>query len=96
MPNFFKLQRTCHLVRDYQCMQSPGWLGLVFDIRLSVTPLMGHLGCLASHWTDQGLMDVPVSQGHSSDLPSRSHTHPIPFKYFDRNLTSDLLTRITA
>ena len=27
----------------------PWFLGLVFDTGLSVTPLKGHLGCLASH-----------------------------------------------
>ena len=26
-------------------------LWLVFDTGLTVTPLMGHLGCLASHWS---------------------------------------------
>ena len=30
-------------------MKSLGFLGLVFDTGLSVTPLMGHLGCLESH-----------------------------------------------
>ena len=38
-------------------MKSLDLLGLVFDTGLSVTPLMGHLGCLASHWS------VPVLQG---------------------------------
>ena len=38
-------------------MQSLGLLGLVFDTGLSITPLMGHLGCLATHWS------VPVSMG---------------------------------
>ena len=38
-------------------MKSLGFLGSVFDTGLSVTPLMGHLGCLASHWS------VPVKQG---------------------------------
>ena len=33
----------------------PWFLGLVFDTGLSVTPLMGHLGSLASHWS------VPVN-----------------------------------
>ena len=32
-------------------MESLGFLGLVFDTGLSVTPLMGHLGSLASHWS---------------------------------------------
>ena len=34
-------------------MQSLGSpiLGLVFDTGLSVTPLMGHLGCLSGHWS---------------------------------------------
>ena len=32
-------------------MKSLGFLGLVFDAGLSVTPLMGHLGCLASYWS---------------------------------------------
>ena len=32
-------------------MKSLGFLGLVFDTGLSVTPLMGHLGCLASRWS---------------------------------------------
>ena len=32
-------------------MQSLGLLGLVFDTGLSVIPLMGHLGCLESHWS---------------------------------------------
>ena len=32
-------------------MQSLGFLGAVFDTGLSVTPLMGHLGFLASHWS---------------------------------------------
>ena len=31
-------------------MQSLGLLGLVFDTGLGVTPLMCHLGYLASHW----------------------------------------------
>ena len=30
-------------------MKSLGLLGLVFDTGLTVTPLLGHLGCLASH-----------------------------------------------
>ena len=37
-------------------MQSLGLFGVVFDTGLSVTPLMGHLGCLASHW------NVPVAE----------------------------------
>ena len=32
-------------------MQSLGLLGLVFDAILNVTPLMGHLWCLISHWS---------------------------------------------
>ena len=32
-------------------MESLGGLWLVFDTGLSVTPLIGHLGCLASHWS---------------------------------------------
>ena len=40
-------------------MQSLGLLGLVFDTGLSVTPLMGHLGCLASHWSDPVLHRQP-------------------------------------
>ena len=32
-------------------MKSLGLLGLVFDTGLIVTQLMGHLGCLASHWS---------------------------------------------
>ena len=36
-------------------MKSLGLLGLVFDTGFSVTPLMGHLGCLASRWS------VPVA-----------------------------------
>ena len=32
-------------------MQSLGLLGLVFDNGFSVTPLLGHLGCLASRWS---------------------------------------------
>ena len=31
-------------------MQSLGLMGLVFDTGLSVTPPMGHLGCLACAW----------------------------------------------
>ena len=38
-------------------MQSLGLLGLVFDTGLNLTPLMGHLGCLACHWS------VPVKGG---------------------------------
>ena len=40
-------------------MKSLGFLGLVFDTGLSVTPLMGHLGYLASHWS------VPVKHSLS-------------------------------
>ena len=32
-------------------MKYLGFLGLVLDTGLSVTPLMGYLGCLASHWS---------------------------------------------
>ena len=32
-------------------MKSLGFLELVFDTGHSVTPLMGHRGCLASHWS---------------------------------------------
>ena len=32
-------------------MKSLGLLGLVFDTGLTVTALMGHLGCLASHYS---------------------------------------------
>ena len=32
-------------------MQSLGLLWLVFDAGLSLTPLMGHLGYLSSHWS---------------------------------------------
>ena len=49
--NFFLLQKTWELVRDCQYMQSPGVLGLVFYTRLNVTPLVGHLGWLAWHWS---------------------------------------------
>ena len=44
-------------------MESLGLLGLVFDTGLTVTPLMGHLGCLASHWS------VPV--GLSTEFCAR-------------------------
>ena len=41
----------------------PWFLGLVFDTGHSVTPLVGHLGCLASHWS------VPVnSPGQTKEL----------------------------
>ena len=39
---------AAELVRDFQSMQYLGLLGKVFDIALSVTSLMGHLGNLAS------------------------------------------------
>ena len=54
---FFLLQdhSTCKLVRDFLGLQSLGLLSLVFDIGLSVTPLMGRLRCLESR------VSVPVS-----------------------------------
>ena len=35
--------------------------GLVFDTGLSVTPLMGHLGCMASHWSVPMMPSTPCS-----------------------------------
>ena len=59
-------------------MKSLGFLGLVFDTGLSVTPLMSHLGCLASHWS------VPVFKTHSNQVKGvLTHTLTIsPIKYF--------------
>ena len=48
-------------------MKSLGFLGLVFDTGLSVTPLMGHLGSLASHWS------VPVAKWHSGTESNRAN-----------------------
>ena len=31
----------------------------MFDTELSVTPLMGHLGCLESRWSVPVLTDIP-------------------------------------
>ena len=68
-------------------MKSLGLLGLVFDTGLSVTPLMGHLGCLASHWSVpvgwqvcRGLQAClfclsPVSFTHPAPPPTHTYTH---------------------
>ena len=45
-------------------MKSLGLLGLVFDTGLSVTPFMGHLGCLASHWSVPGITVLHRAQLH--------------------------------
>ena len=50
------------MVRDFKSMKSLGFLGLVFDTGLIITPLMGHLGCLASHWS------VPVSLSMNGNM----------------------------
>ena len=38
----------------------PWFLELVFDTRLNVTSLMGHLGCLASRWSFPVELNQPV------------------------------------
>ena len=45
------------VAQGFQNMQSLGLLGVVLDTGLNLTPLIGHLGCLASHWS------VPVRGG---------------------------------
>ena len=52
-------------------MKSLGFLGLVFDAGFSVTPLMSHLGCLASHWS------VPVYETgeNGAKISSISHSN---------------------
>ena len=43
----------------------PWFLGLVFDTGLSVTPLMGHLVCLASHWSVPVLLVLQIESPKS-------------------------------
>ena len=67
-------------------MQSLDMLGLVFDIGLSVTPFMGHLGCLASHWS------VPVSLINNSEKIINSfglekYPDPVVDSYLHMNVT---------
>ena len=58
---FFLAPEGMKVGQGFFSMESLGVLWLVFDTGLSVTPLMGHLGCLASHWSvpvvniDQGV-----------------------------------------
>ena len=63
-------------------MKSPGFLGSVFDTGLSVTLLMGHIGCLASHWS------VPVHsliQYNNNKIIKRSElSTKLCFRMLDR------------
>ena len=55
-------------------MKSLGFLGLVFDAGLSVTPLMGHLGCLASYWSVPvwfSLQDFLIDGSKAPSAPSK-------------------------
>ena len=45
--------------QGFLCMHSLGLFELVFDTGLSVTPLMGHLGCLASRWSVPAPQKLP-------------------------------------
>ena len=52
--------------------------GLVFDTGLSVTPLMGHIGHLASHWSVPMMPSTPCSfikmiHGHNKDVNIASY-----------------------
>ena len=54
--NFFLAPESMKVGQGFYSMESLGVLWLVFDTGFSVTLLMGHLGCLASHWS------VPVNE----------------------------------
>ena len=62
---FFLAPEGMKVGQGFFSMESLGVLWLVFDTGLSVTPLMGHLVCLASHWS------VPVTQCFKSGAASR-------------------------
>ena len=55
-------------MRSKSSIQHQPVLGLVSDTGLSVTQVMGHLGCLASHWSNPVLGSKEVSA--LTDLPS--------------------------
>ena len=57
--NFFLAPEGMKVGQGFFSMESLGVLWLVFDTGLSVTPLMGYLGCLASQWS------VPVAYPYS-------------------------------
>ena len=67
-------------------MKSLGLLGLVFDTGLSVTPLMGHLGCLASHCS------VPVGKMLPNCFLPR-HAIIVEAFFFNCDLPSNNITQ---
>ena len=60
-------ERACYRVgQGFLEHAIPRLLGLVFDTRLNVTPLMGYLGCLASRWSVCVFSSVRLSEFFSS------------------------------
>ena len=52
-------------------MKFLGLLGLVFDTGLTVTPLLGRLGCLASHWSVPVVMAIEVRSWKEANISDR-------------------------
>ena len=65
LPNFFLVSEDMKVGKGLLKHAIPQLLGLVFDTRLNVTSLVGHIGCFASRWSVRVFSSVRLSQFYS-------------------------------